>query len=295
MKCPVLLRVAMIGMFVPLLGSGSARQPRDCLQPSSDTFKIFDAMMYAGKPDTRTFGMKPAYIVDRGFWVDESTRQAVDPAKLTRRLKEFPASDGLIVLDVEHLPLTGQPASVAKSLSMMRQLAEKSRDSGSGRKIGYYGLLPLSEYWRPINGLPGGGFTDWRRDNARIAGLGRSIDVNLPSLYTFYPDRKGWVQQAEILVCEARRISDKPVYAFVWPEYHDSTEQAGRPVPGDYWRLQLQTLRRIADGVVIWGGYDLKNQRAYKWNPDAEWWIVTRQELVDRQEAGGDPSPLDAP
>jgi hypothetical protein len=272
----------MIGLSASLMGGSSVQGPQQCLKPMSGKFEVFDAMLYADKPDPHALGMKPAYVIDRGIWADESTRQTVDYAKLSKRLEQLPAADGLIVLDVEHLSLTGEPSKVAKSISTLRQLAEKAHDYGSGRKVGYYGLLPLSEYWRPINGLPGGGFASWRKDNARIAALGRSIDVNLPSLYTYYPDKDGWVRQAEALICEARRISGKPVYAFVWPEYHDSTPQAGQPIPGDYWRLQLQLLRRIADGVVIWGGYDLKSQRAYKWDPNAEWWTVTKKQILDR-------------
>lgn len=275
----MIARAAMLLLSTPVICSGALSRTPNCLQPGTKQFVIYDATLFSGKPEMRQFGIRPAYIVDRGFWKDEAQRREVDYEKLPGRLNELPAADGLIALDVEHLPLTGDDKTVAASLETMRKLADASRKYGSGRKVGYYGLLPLSEYWRPINGLPGGGFSDWKRDNARIGSLDRSVDVNLPSLYTYYPDRPGWVRQAKALVCAARQVSRKPVYAFIWPEYHDSTALAGRALPADYWRLQLQTLQRIADGVVIWGGYDLKNGRAYRWNPEAEWWNVTRQQL----------------
>jgi AcrR family transcriptional regulator len=137
-------------------------------------------------------------------------------------------------------------------------------------------MVPLlSEYWRPINGLEHGGAAEWRADNRRLAPIAAAVDVNMPSLYAYYDDRDGWVRQAKALVCEARRYSDKPVIAFIWPEFHPSSKPSGTAIPGDYWRLQLETLADIADGVVIWGGYDLARERAEPWDANAPWWHET--------------------
>ena len=32
-----------------------------------------------------------------------------------------------------------------------------------------------------------------------------------------------------------------------------------------------------ADGVVIWGGWDLDKNKPAQWNDNAEWWIETKQ------------------
>ncbi|MFC1608411.1 hypothetical protein ACFL47_10630, partial [Candidatus Latescibacterota bacterium] len=57
----------------------------------------------------------------------------------------------------------------------------------------------------------------------------------------------------------------KPVYPFIWPEYHPSNSQrTGTDVTGPYWRRQL-----------VWGGW----QR--DWEDDAPWWIATKEFLAE--------------
>jgi hypothetical protein len=93
-----------------------------------------------------------------------------------------------------------------------------------------------------------------QQDNNRAASLARGVDMVFPSLYTFYPDQAGWLSFAAAQVCEARRLSSGPVYVFLWPEYHPGSSSGGEAISPDYWRFQLETARRLADGIVIWGG-----------------------------------------
>jgi hypothetical protein len=99
------------------------------------------------------------------------------------------------------------------------------------------------------------------------------VDALFPSIYTFYTDRQGWVTYAIAQITEAKRkAKGKPVYAFLWPQYHESNLLLGlRPLDSDYWELQLNTVAQHADGVVIWGGWgangpELWNEEAYGGN-----------------------------
>jgi hypothetical protein len=38
---------------------------------------------------------------------------------------------------------------------------------------------------------------------------------------------------------------------------------------------QLQTMARVADGLVLWGGYDMAHGRPQPWDDKAEWWQTT--------------------
>src|SRR5207249_9613783 len=84
-----------------------------------------------------------------------------------------------------------------------------------------------------------------------------------PSRYTFYDDAQGWVKYALANVAEARRIADgRPVYPFLWPQYHYSNARLGSQyIDGNLWSLELRTMYAHADGLVIWGGYDVANKR----------------------------------
>src|SRR5262249_4133499 len=101
-----------------------------------------------------------------------------------------------------------------------------------------------------------------------------------PSLYTYYPDQAGWVAYAKANLSEARRLAPgKPVYCFLWPQYHDSSTLAYQFLPVDYWKLQLQTCRQYADGIVILGcvGKDGKMNGWLTWDDNAPWWQATIQ------------------
>jgi hypothetical protein len=46
----------------------------------------------------------------------------------------------------------------------------------------------------------------------------------------------------------------------------------------DYWKLELETARRYADGLVIWGGW-ASDDRPAEWGDQAAWCQVTKQFL----------------
>jgi hypothetical protein len=100
----------------------------------------------------------------------------------------------------------------------------------------------------------------------------------MPSLYTFYDsphDRSDWVRWARMTLTEARRYG-KPVYPFLWPQFHESDPKvAGKPVPGDYWQMELETVHPLADGIILWGGWS--NGRQTPWDEQTEWWQVTKR------------------
>lgn len=269
--------LAAVAILVMLpAGPASAAIDDACLTPVSRELRLYQSLMYAGAPDMMRHGFARAHIVDRDIWVDEKTRQRISPQKLAATVSRLGRDGGLVVLDIEHLPLTGNSRGVASTLDLLSGAGTLARRSVGNAEVGFYGLLPLSEYWRPINLHPdGGGFRQWQADSRRLQPLDAALDVNLPSLYAHYEDRKGWVQQAEALVCEARRQSSKPVIAFIWPEYHSGAMPVGTYLPHDYWRLQLETMARIADGVVIWGGYDFEKPGQQQWNARAPWWQET--------------------
>ena len=99
----------------------------------------------------------------------------------------------------------------------------------------------------------------WKDRNKFFASLANHVDVVFPSLYTFYNDQAGWEQYATANIAEARKYN-KPVYAFIWPQYHGSNATiGGQHIAGDYWRKQLETVYQYADGVVIWAGWGWQN------------------------------------
>src|SRR5205814_1590172 len=98
----------------------------------------------------------------------------------------------------------------------------------------------------------------------------------------FYADSQGWVKYAQANIAEARRIAGgRPVYPFIWPQYHISNGRLGSQyIDGKFWSLQLHTLYADADGLVLWGGWDFAAKRHASWDENAAWWLATKQFLA---------------
>jgi hypothetical protein len=191
-------------------------------------------------------------------------------------LARLPADGAPLVLDFEDVDANAtDPAAAARGIGWLAEIRAAFAAAGPRRPIGYYGALPGRDYWRAIRGPGTAEYRAWQRENDRLAPLERGVDLLFPSVYAFYDDPQGWVTYATAQICEARRISSKPVYVFLWFEYHPGTRPAGEFIPAAFWRLQLETVRRLADGVVIWGGYDQVALRARPWDPSAPWWRET--------------------
>ena len=111
------------------------------------------------------------------------------------------------------------------------------------------------------------------------------VDALCPTIYTFYEDNGSgnqieyWRNFAIETIKEARRIApEKPVYPFIWPQFHAGGGVQGFPfIPDAYWRVIIETMKEHADGVVIWGGWDFDNGGQLPWDESASWVAITRE------------------
>jgi hypothetical protein len=145
---------------------------------------------------------------------------------------------------------------------------------------GYYSFPPISDHTRSIQDPSSSQYLVWQTKNDRIRTLADEVDIFFPSLYTYGTDRDAWVKSAIAIIKEAQRYpGNKPVYVFLWPQYHDSNSTIGLQfLPADYWKRQLETAKQYADGIVIWGGWDLANNSGpMPWGENAPWWDVTKK------------------
>jgi hypothetical protein len=185
---------------------------------------------------------------------------------------------GIIVIDLEQWPTVGAPAIVASSRQKYIDTLELFRKADPKGKYALYDVLPGRDYWRAMGPRGGAVYNSWQSDVDQLQPIVPHVDALFPSLYTFYPDQNGWVRYATENLRQARRIAaGKPVYCFLWPQYHDSAAAPFAILPGDYWNKELQTCRKLADGIVIWGGYTTKGGgfKQLPWDDTAPWWKAT--------------------
>lgn len=254
-----------------------------CAEPLPDAkpFVVFDGTLYAEKPDLAAFGVLPITIVYAGkfgpMWHKQSDRLP-EKEKVQQVAHDVRHRTNPVVIDIEHWPLKGETSRVQNSLEKYMTVLQWFKEAAPGLAVGFYGAPPLRDYWRSIRPPASKEWQSFSGDNDRLRPLAEAVDVLFPSLYTFYTDQGGWVRFAHGQIEEARRHgSGKPVFVFLWPQYHDSNRAlAGTYLPADYWRLELETARQYADGVVLWGGWGSDN-RPMKWDDDAAWWKVTKE------------------
>lgn len=249
--------------------------------PDPKPFVVFDGTLYTEKPDLSAFGIQPITIAYAGKFGPDWQKQSEhlpDKEAVQRVAREAQERTSLAVIDIEHWSLKGSPKLINDSLKKYMTVLEWFKKSAPSLSVGYYGIPPIRDYWRAIKDHASQDYRSWVSENDAISPLISAVDNFYPSLYTFYPDQDGWKKYAITQIEEARRYgSGKPVYVFLWPQYHDSNRiLGGRYLSEDYWQLELETAKQHADGIVIWGGWDLKSNRPAKWDENAPWWRVTK-------------------
>lgn len=232
-------------------------------------FRMMEATLYEGKPEGLGCNIEYVHVVYEHisgvkvvpgtFVVDESTfRSAVERAR---------GSDAaIVVLDIENVPQRPW-ATLADVIRLFKQELPD-------RHIGFYGIVPPLAYWNVLDDRPAGRSTEEEKE---IETLARSVDATFPSLYVHYDDLDGWIKYAKEVLRVARTYG-KPVYPFIWPQYHDGNKELGRTfVDTNMWKAVLETVIAEADGAVLWGGWRDREGRRMRWDPDADWWRVTKQ------------------
>jgi hypothetical protein len=248
-------------------------------------FEVFDGTAYVGKPDMSAYGVKPVTIIYAAkFWPEGKGMDRL-PLKVNvlNAASDADRRGALTVLDVEQWPLSRVSGDqVEINLFMYQTILEWFREGAPRLQVGYYGRTPIGDNSRAILWPGDPRYMDWQRENDRIGALAEKVDVLYPSLYTAKPDQEGWVKVAVANIKEARRLANgKPVYVFLWPLYDDNpaTEKnmVHTYVGNDFWTLQLKTAKVYADGAIIWGGWDLKKNKAMIWDDSAPWWKDTKE------------------
>ncbi len=266
---------------------------------------VFDALGYTGKPNTIALGLRTIHLIDR------NPDQTAPPneASVRQQVAEISQADPspVIVFDIEtpEYPFDTRSASteaVDKTLVYFGQLIDWTRNTNPNAKIGFYGILPICDYWsvnlyhsalyrqhdpwwRSAFATFQKRYTEWQNANAYLASLVQKVDYLFPSLYTFYDSYEsdlmgndhGWKDYALLSIEEARKYN-KTVYPFIWPQFHEGgTYKDYRYLPPDYWEKEIIFLRNHADGMVLWGWSGFLHET---WSDNAPWWQMTLKSLL---------------
>lgn len=236
-----------------------------------NTFRLYEDIGQLGVPSLGPFGIHhlralPAII----FWPSGTEDRTQPDYVHVRHIAQSAIFEGdIICLNIEHWPLfIKDPNQIKQHIEYLTKIVGIVREAQPDAKIGYYGLAPIRDYRTPLTGSPEAART-WRKRNAALQDFADAVDIIFPSLYTFRNNPRDWQKYAIANIEEARQYG-KPVIAFLWPQYHGSAPQplTNRFIDGDFWRLQLETVFRYADGAIIWTPH---GKLRTNWDPNAEW------------------------
>ena len=259
---------------------------------SQRPFVVFDGTLYKNKPSLEPYHVRPITLLyESRLFVANQPADAIPSEAIVRSLAyELRNLSEPAVLDIERWPLKGDIHAVQSTVAKFLSVLSWAKGEAPNVRFGLYGTVPVPDYWRAIRDPASEEFRSWQQDNDRLEAVSDRVDAFFPSIYTFYPDRQGWVTYAIAQIAEARRKANgKPVYAFLMPLYHESNRLLGlQPLDPDYWELQLNTAAQHADGLVIWGGWGAHGPES--WNEEAPWWQVTKR-FMKRLEAAAPSTP----
>jgi hypothetical protein len=244
----------------------------EAVHSNNKSFVVFDNVAYNGKPDNSFPGIKPIKILYWQNFGDGGDYEEPDEGK-TREAVHFPltaTTDNLLVLDIEHWPMTAE--GIPETVRKYNQVADWVKSERPELKIGYYGVPPRRNYNDAIT-TSTVRLAPWYATNDSLAGMVTHVDVLFPSLYTFKNDIPAWITYAKANIAEAKRLAQgKPIYPYIWYKYHNSTPLKDQFIDRAFWRIQLETIKNSGvDGVVIWGSGGKAT-----WDGTEEWWHETK-------------------
>ena len=287
----LVLLAAFLAACMP--GRATAQDCKLTDKVTGKTFRVFEIMGYRNIPDLGTHCVESLKIwYAHEFWPEGApSRKDFDLGLPDRDLVErvgrrAPEFGEITVLDIEHWPVGDATMADAAVDNHITVLDWFRKSAPQDHAVGYYSMLPIRNYWGAVRGKDDPKYQSWQAQNDRLERLADEVDIVFPSIYTFYEDQEGWLDYAKAQIDESRRLApDKPVYVFLWPEYHPSNdERAGEPIEAGYWRVQLDFLREHADGVVIW---TIDTTKAIDFADIPPWWAETERFIDDGFECEG--------
>lgn len=257
-----MIRLSVVVAILCLISTFSVR--------AEPIFVVQQSMTYKDKIDLSSFGVPFATIIYESSLLPENGDQPYDGVWLEQIAAKLTKGSLPVILDVERWKVyttdkTKRKEATKKFINVITGI----RNARPDLKFAFYSVVPYQTYWSYKNPNEARQRRAWRElDKFAKQDLVPHVDAIFPSLYTRQMDPEVWRKNAEETLIAAKKFN-KPVYCFLWPQYWRE-DRLGVYIPPEYWRVELETCKKLSDGIVIWN-YDPNR----KWDSTAPWWLET--------------------
>lgn len=264
--------------FVMLFATGAGAQ--------SKSFNLYNQVRFSGSPNSLLPLLLPLKIANETQLLNpsDSTPNATAIANFAM---QCPA--GVVVtLDLETWPYY-PAAKLTNTINRFLSTISYFKSANATSSIGFYGVPPKQAYqWSSIDPVANpSGYYNWRIISDSLARMAKNVDNFQPSFYAYDADTISWRKMVDTTIAAIRRYSTtKPIYAYVWPQYHQGTAPLQLQfIDTAIWKYELRTLYDRADGAIIWtSNKDVSGNTIY-WDPNMLWWQATKSFMVEKSLA----------
>ena len=262
----------------PVVISAEVTDNSKLMQEKCQNFQIFDTTLYKNKPkEFEVPFVKLEVLYEQRFWNKDENRDILNENKIKRVVSSLAPSNLPYIIDIEHwYKGTYTEKSAITTINKFIQVAKIFKTLRPDLKIGFYGLsydINNSWFWRSSKKGP---YEDWPNAEKKLKELEKKIDVITTAIYLYAPDK---VAFTNAVISQLGTYKSKPKYVFISPQYSYNApeEYAGKYTTADFWTYQLNTVKKLADGVLIWSNFKKE------WSDNLEWWEATKEFITDNE------------
>lgn len=190
----------------------------------------------------------------------------------------------LVTLDLESWPY--YPAEkLSKTIDYFLTALKAFKRVNTQSPVSFYGLPPKQAYqWKSIDPENNPkGYNGWKIISEKLTPVAQKVDAFLPSFYMYNPDTASWRKMVDATITAIKEYHQhKPVYAYIWPQFHNKSDYSLQFIDTAIWKYQLRTLYDRIDGCIIWTSNKDSEGKIISWDPNMLWWQATKAFMVEK-------------
>lgn len=265
----------------PSFGPTSERDTIISDRGEKKNFKLFHLVRYVNTPQNLMPYLHPTKIANERMLLNQ------DNLPDTQAIKAFALSckwDEPVTLDLETWPYYPAP-KLTNTINDFLNVIMAFKSVNNTSPIGFYGVPPKQAYqWKsidPVNNQRG--YASWKKISDSLGRVAEKLDIFLPSFYMYNPDTSSWRKMVDTTVAAIKRYHQhKPIYAYIWPQFHDKSTYSLQFIDTAIWKYQLRTLYDRIDGCIIWTSNKDSEGKIIYWDPNMLWWQATKAFMVEK-------------